>query len=134
MGVALAAADVAISRAGASSLAELAARRLLAILIPYPAAADNHQYHNALAFVQSGAARMLAQDSATPGHLTHEILELIRNPLARSAMQNALADWNAPAAAGDIAEQILHWPAPADHSHHVPGPRLKPQKLGPLNV
>jgi UDP-N-acetylglucosamine--N-acetylmuramyl-(pentapeptide) pyrophosphoryl-undecaprenol N-acetylglucosamine transferase len=134
MGLALAAADVAVSRAGASSLAELAARQLPAVLIPYPAAANNHQFHNARAFVQTGAARMLAQDTATPDHLAHEILELIRNPLKRSAMQSALADWNAPAAAGDIAERILHWPAYADHSSHVPGPKLKPQKLGPLNV
>jgi UDP-N-acetylglucosamine--N-acetylmuramyl-(pentapeptide) pyrophosphoryl-undecaprenol N-acetylglucosamine transferase len=134
MGLALAAADVAVSRAGSSSLAELAARGLPAVLIPYPSAANNHQFYNARAFVQSGAARMFAQDSATPDVLAHEILELIRNPLKRSAMQNALADWNAPAAAGDIAERIIHWPAPADHSHHVPGPKLKPQKLGPLNV
>jgi UDP-N-acetylglucosamine--N-acetylmuramyl-(pentapeptide) pyrophosphoryl-undecaprenol N-acetylglucosamine transferase len=134
MGVALAAADVAVSRAGASSLAELSARQLPAVLIPYPTAANNHQFYNAQAFVQSGAARMFAQDSATPGHLAHEILELIRNPLKRSAMQNALADWNAPAAAGDIAERILNWPALADHSRPVPGPKLKPRNLGPLNV
>jgi UDP-N-acetylglucosamine--N-acetylmuramyl-(pentapeptide) pyrophosphoryl-undecaprenol N-acetylglucosamine transferase len=134
MGLALAAADVAVSRAGASSLAELAARQLPSVLIPYPAAANNHQFYNAQAFVQSGAARLLPQDSATPEHLACEILDLIRNPLKRSAMQSALADWNAPAAAGDIAERILHWPAPADHTHHVPGPKLKPQNLGPLNV
>jgi UDP-N-acetylglucosamine--N-acetylmuramyl-(pentapeptide) pyrophosphoryl-undecaprenol N-acetylglucosamine transferase len=134
MGLALAAADVAVSRAGASSLAELAARQLPAVLIPYPTAADNHQFFNARAFVQSGAARMISQDSATPDALAGEILELIRNPLKRSAMQSALADWNAPAAAGDIAERILNWPAEANHSHHVPGPKLKPQNLGPLNV
>ena len=134
MGLALAAADVAVSRAGASSMAELAARRLPAVLIPYPAAANNHQYFNALAFVQSGAARMLPQDSVTPDHLAHEILELIRNPLLRSTMRNALADWHAPAAAGDIAERVLHWPAEANHSKRAPGPKLKPQNLGPLNV
>jgi UDP-N-acetylglucosamine--N-acetylmuramyl-(pentapeptide) pyrophosphoryl-undecaprenol N-acetylglucosamine transferase len=134
MALALAAADVAVSRAGASSLAELAARQLPAVLIPYPSAANNHQFHNARAFVQSGAARMLPQDSATPDHLVHEILELIRNPLKRSAMQSALAGWHAPAAAGDMAERILHGPAAADPSSPVPGPKLKPQNLGPLNV
>jgi len=134
MGLALAAADVAVSRAGASSLAELAARQLPAVLIPYPTAADNHQFYNAQAFVQSGAARLLEQNSATPDALAGEIIELIRDPLKRSAMQKALADWNSPAAAGDIAERILNWPALADHSHHVPGPKLKPQNLGPLNV
>lgn len=134
MGVALAAADVAVSRAGASSLAELAARQLPAVLIPYPHAADNHQFYNAQAFVQSGAARMFPENSATPEHLCKEILDLLRHPLHRSAMRTALAQWNAPAAAGDIADRILQWPAPADRSSRVPGPRLKPQNLGPLNV
>jgi UDP-N-acetylglucosamine--N-acetylmuramyl-(pentapeptide) pyrophosphoryl-undecaprenol N-acetylglucosamine transferase len=134
MGLALAAADVAVSRAGASSLAELAARQLPAVLIPYPAAAENHQYFNAQAFVQTGAARMFSQITAAPDHLAAEILELLRNPLKRSAMQAALAEWNAPAAAGDMAERILNWPAEADHPVHIPGAKLKPQKLGPLNV
>ncbi|MGD0812972.1 MAG: undecaprenyldiphospho-muramoylpentapeptide beta-N-acetylglucosaminyltransferase [Verrucomicrobiota bacterium] len=133
MAIALAAADVAVSRAGASSLAELAARQLPAVLIPYPSAANNHQFHNARAFVQSGAARMLPQDSATPEHLVHEILELIRNPLKRSTMQSALARWHTPAAAADMAERILHWPA-ADRASHVPGPKFKPQNLGPANI
>lgn len=134
MGLALAAADVAISRAGASSLAELAARQLPAVLIPYPTAADNHQYFNAQAFVQTGAAFMVTQESATPELLTRPIVELIRNPLKRSAMQSALADWHTPAAAGDIAERILRWPAETDQSKAVPDPKLKPQNLGPLNV
>jgi UDP-N-acetylglucosamine--N-acetylmuramyl-(pentapeptide) pyrophosphoryl-undecaprenol N-acetylglucosamine transferase len=134
MGLALAAADVAVSRAGASSLAELAARQLPAVLIPYPWAANNHQFYNARAFVQSGAARMFQQDSATPEHLAHEILELIRNPLKRSAMQKALADWHSPSAAGDLAERLLRWPDAADYFRSVPGQKLKPQNLGPLNV
>jgi UDP-N-acetylglucosamine--N-acetylmuramyl-(pentapeptide) pyrophosphoryl-undecaprenol N-acetylglucosamine transferase len=134
MAPAMAAADVAVSRAGASSLAELAARRLPAVLIPYPSAANNHQFYNARAFVQSGAARMMAQDSARPEQLVNEILELIRNPLMRSSIQNALARWHSPAAAGDLAERILRWPEAAALSSRVPGPKLKPQPLGPLNV
>ena len=108
MGVALAAADAAVSRAGASSLAELAARRVPALLIPYPTAADNHQHFNALAFVQSGAARMMQQESAMPGPLTREILQLL-DVSKRSAMQRALAAWHAPEASAQIAEKILHW-------------------------
>lgn len=134
MGLALAAADVAVSRAGASSLAEFAARRLPAVLIPYPSAAYNHQFYNARAFVQSGAARMLQEESATPDILAFEILELIRNPLKRSAMRHALTAWHTPSAAGDIAERILRWPAKADLSSRLPGPKLKTHKLGPLNV
>jgi len=108
MGVALAAADVAVSRAGASSLAELAARRVPAVLIPYPTAADNHQHFNALTFVQSGAARMLQQESAMPGPLAREILHLL-DPAKRLSMQQALAAWHAPEASAQIAERILHW-------------------------
>ena len=134
MGLALAAADVAVSRAGASSLAELAARQLPAVLVPYPYAANNHQYFNARAFVQSGAARMYQQENAGPEHLAHEILELIRNPLKRSAMQKALAGWHTPAASGDIAEKMLRWPSAEAETEVLPGPKLKPQKLGSLNV
>ncbi len=99
MAVALAAADVAVSRAGASSLAELAARQLPAVLIPYPTAADNHQYFNACAFAQSGAARMLQQEGATPAALAHEILDLL-NGSKRSAMQQALAALARPGCGG----------------------------------
>jgi UDP-N-acetylglucosamine--N-acetylmuramyl-(pentapeptide) pyrophosphoryl-undecaprenol N-acetylglucosamine transferase len=108
MPVALAAAEVAVSRAGASSLAELAARRVPAVLIPYPTAADNHQYFNALAFAQSGAARMLQQDGATPAALAHEILDLL-NGSKRLAIQQALAAWHVPEASAQIAERILSW-------------------------
>jgi UDP-N-acetylglucosamine--N-acetylmuramyl-(pentapeptide) pyrophosphoryl-undecaprenol N-acetylglucosamine transferase len=118
MGAALAAADVAVSRAGASSLAELAARQLPAMLIPYPAAADNHQHFNARAFVQSGAARMMPQGTATPGLLANEILDLLRNT-NRPAMRQALSAWHAPGAAAQIAERILHWNAAEDHASHI---------------
>jgi len=118
MGTALAAADVAVSRAGASSLAELAARQLPAVLIPYPTAADNHQHFNALAFVQSGAARMLQQETATPALLANEILGLLRGT-KRPAMRQALSAWHAPGAAAQIAERILHWNPAEDHASHV---------------
>ena len=90
MVLALAAADVAVSRAGASSLAEFAACQLPALLIPYPTAADNHQFHNALAFAQSGAARALQQDALSPGLLTLEILALLGNVAQHTAMRQAL--------------------------------------------
>src|SRR5262249_27785691 len=53
MEVLLGAATAAISRAGASSLAEFAAMRVPAVLVPYPTATDNHQFENARAFEQS---------------------------------------------------------------------------------
>jgi UDP-N-acetylglucosamine--N-acetylmuramyl-(pentapeptide) pyrophosphoryl-undecaprenol N-acetylglucosamine transferase len=104
---ALGAAMVAVSRAGASSLAELAAVRLPAILVPYPAAVDNHQYHNARAFEESGAARVLEQGSATPEAFSKLLIELAREESARAQIQNALAKWHAPGAAEEIAGVIL---------------------------
>jgi UDP-N-acetylglucosamine--N-acetylmuramyl-(pentapeptide) pyrophosphoryl-undecaprenol N-acetylglucosamine transferase len=118
MGTALAAADVAVSRAGASSLAELAARQLPSVLIPYPTAADNHQHFNARAFVQSGAASMLQQETATAAQLANEILDLLRDK-KRSAMRQALSAWHAPGAAAQIAEKILHWNEFEGQAGHV---------------
>jgi UDP-N-acetylglucosamine--N-acetylmuramyl-(pentapeptide) pyrophosphoryl-undecaprenol N-acetylglucosamine transferase len=112
MGTALAAADVALSRAGASSLAEMAARQLPSVLVPYPTAADNHQFFNARAFVQSGAARMLRQETASPGQLARELTDLLCDPLKRSAMQRALAAWRTPEAAAEIAAKLMNWEVP----------------------
>ncbi|HEU5071516.1 MAG TPA: undecaprenyldiphospho-muramoylpentapeptide beta-N-acetylglucosaminyltransferase [Verrucomicrobiae bacterium] len=107
MELALGAADVAVTRAGASSLAELAALRLPAVLVPLPTAADNHQHFNAAALEQSGAARRLDQTTATPEQLVRALEELMAPGPVRQEMQAALARWHAPNAAADIATQIL---------------------------
>ena len=84
MDMALGAATVAVSRAGASSLAEIAAMRLPSLLVPLPTAADNHQFHNARAFEAAGAARMLEQKNATPEKLVALLCELVEaRPPAR---------------------------------------------------
>ena len=62
---AMAMADLAIFRAGATGLAELTARGIPAILIPYPYAAENHQEFNARALVEAGAARMILNKDLT---------------------------------------------------------------------
>lgn len=103
----LAAATVAISRSGASSLAELAAMRLPAVLIPFPAAVDDHQRHNAEAFAAHGAARVLTQKSATPAQLVELVAELAAEGASRSRAIAALAALDRPAAAAEIAERIL---------------------------
>ncbi len=101
------AASAAVSRAGASSLAEMAAVGLPAVLIPYPTAADNHQYVNALEFAQAGAARMLAQRGATAASLSGLIEELLRPGAARDEMRRALRQWDRPDAAEDVATRLL---------------------------
>jgi UDP-N-acetylglucosamine--N-acetylmuramyl-(pentapeptide) pyrophosphoryl-undecaprenol N-acetylglucosamine transferase len=107
MELALNAATIAVSRSGASSLAEFAALRLPAILIPFPAAADNHQFHNARAFVETGAARMLGEQRATPENFTQMVADLMTNSAERRRLSAALADWHKPNAARDIAEAIV---------------------------
>jgi UDP-N-acetylglucosamine--N-acetylmuramyl-(pentapeptide) pyrophosphoryl-undecaprenol N-acetylglucosamine transferase len=107
MELALNAATVAVSRSGASSLAEFAALRLPSILIPFPAATDNHQFHNARAFVETGAARMVSEERANPENFTRMVVELMTNAAERRRLGTALADWHRPNAARDIAEAIL---------------------------
>jgi UDP-N-acetylglucosamine--N-acetylmuramyl-(pentapeptide) pyrophosphoryl-undecaprenol N-acetylglucosamine transferase len=107
MDLALGAATVSVSRSGASSLAELAAVRVPSLLVPFPAAMDNHQFFNAKAFEETGAGRLLEQKTATPDAVAQVILELAGNAVAREQMQAALAKWHAPNAAEEIAETML---------------------------
>jgi UDP-N-acetylglucosamine--N-acetylmuramyl-(pentapeptide) pyrophosphoryl-undecaprenol N-acetylglucosamine transferase len=107
MDLALAAASVVVSRAGASCLAELAAMRAPAILVPFPAAADNHQWHNAHEFERTGAVRVLEQKLATPEALCRMIGELLDDPTARERSRSMLAGWHRPGAAAEIAELIV---------------------------
>lgn len=107
MNWALGAATVAVSRAGASSLAELAAMRVPSVLIPYPAATDNHQFFNASAFAETGAAHVMEQKSATPEALAAQLMEWVSQDSAREKVRDALAKWHSPNAAERIAEAML---------------------------
>lgn len=107
MEMALSAATLSLSRAGASSLAELARLRVPAILVPYPAAADNHQYYNARAFGDTGAALLMEQRGLNPEQLARALLRLLQNEEERRAMQTALEPWHAPHAAELIADKML---------------------------
>jgi UDP-N-acetylglucosamine--N-acetylmuramyl-(pentapeptide) pyrophosphoryl-undecaprenol N-acetylglucosamine transferase len=107
MELAMAAATLAVSRAGASSMAELAAMRLPAIFVPYPFAADNHQEQNARVFVEAGAALMLRQQEATPELFVRMVTDLVGHEERIAAMQNALARWYQPDVAARLADRIL---------------------------
>jgi UDP-N-acetylglucosamine--N-acetylmuramyl-(pentapeptide) pyrophosphoryl-undecaprenol N-acetylglucosamine transferase len=107
MELALGAATVCVSRAGASSLAEMATMRLPSLLVPLPTAADNHQFFNAKKFELTGAAKMLDQKDSPPEMVAAVISELVENEATRSKIQAALVKRHAPNAATDIAESIL---------------------------
>lgn len=73
MAGAYAAADLVVSRAGATTVAELAVCGKRAVLIPYPYAADNHQEHNARTLAEAGAAEMIIQSDLTPARFADAI-------------------------------------------------------------
>jgi UDP-N-acetylglucosamine--N-acetylmuramyl-(pentapeptide) pyrophosphoryl-undecaprenol N-acetylglucosamine transferase len=73
----LSAADLVVSRAGAGTIAELIRCATPAILVPFPRAADNHQWANARFFERQGGG--LAIDQQFLGHLDHEVLDVIFN-------------------------------------------------------
>ena len=107
MDLALGAATVSVSRSGASSLAEIAAMQLPSLLVPYPTAADNHQFVNARAFEKTGAAKLLEQKNSTPEKVAALLCDLVENDALRPMMRSALTQWHAPTAAEQIAEIIL---------------------------
>ena len=79
-------ADLVISRAGASSLSEIAYFGLASILIPYPFATDNHQASNASIFVRATAAEMLLEPYTTPEILAQLIANLLNDECRRQHM------------------------------------------------
>jgi UDP-N-acetylglucosamine--N-acetylmuramyl-(pentapeptide) pyrophosphoryl-undecaprenol N-acetylglucosamine transferase len=92
MGEAYAVADIVISRAGATTLAELTALGKAAILIPYPYAAGRHQELNARKLLEMGAAKMILNSELKGESLAQNIRELYVNEKMRAEMQrNSLA-------------------------------------------
>ena len=86
----LAAADLVICRAGASSLSEFEAVGRASILIPSPNVAENHQFHNAMALVNNGAAVIIEEKDLTGERLAEEVDRLLSSPeLLRSLGENA---------------------------------------------
>jgi UDP-N-acetylglucosamine--N-acetylmuramyl-(pentapeptide) pyrophosphoryl-undecaprenol N-acetylglucosamine transferase len=104
---ALGAATLAVSRAGGSSLAEIAATRTPAVLIPYPAAADQHQQFNAAALAGSGAARVVAENSISGAAFGGLLAGMLEDAAALAAMHERLANWQPLDAAARIVDAIF---------------------------
>ncbi len=107
MELALCAATLAVSRAGASSLAEFAALQVPAILIPFPAATDRHQDFNAALVARNGAAVVLDQGQTSAEQFSHAVLRILTNPVRRDSMAQAMASQYEPRAAEAIASELL---------------------------
>ena len=98
------AADVIVSRAGATTVAELAIAGKPAILIPYPFAADNHQELNAREMAEGGAALMYRQADLTASILAESLEQLLNDPDRRARMGSAMKALARPAAAATVVD------------------------------
>ncbi len=103
MAAAYAWADLVVCRAGALTLAELAAAGVGAVLVPFPFAVDDHQTHNARSAVAAGAALLVPEAEATPQRLRETIEPLLADRARLLAMARAAHMLAKPHAAADIA-------------------------------
>ena len=106
MATAYAAADVVISRSGASSLTELAHMGKAALLVPYPFAADDHQAHNARVFAAHGAARMMRENTLTPDDIAAFLNEVFKDSSLLASMNECALRLDTPDAVSRIANVI----------------------------
>jgi UDP-N-acetylglucosamine--N-acetylmuramyl-(pentapeptide) pyrophosphoryl-undecaprenol N-acetylglucosamine transferase len=107
MGGALAAADLVIGRAGASSIAEPLAFGVPLLLIPFGAAMEGHQDANARAMVETGAAISMREGELDGDRFTAQVTGLLQNPDRLRRMANAAQAAGRPRAATDIARELL---------------------------
>lgn len=99
MPAAFAAADIIVSRAGMSTVSELAAAGKPSILVPLPTAADQHQLRNAEAMERIGAARLVLDAEFTGKRLVEEVSRLIRDRGVLASMAEAARSFAKPGAA-----------------------------------
>ena len=102
----VAAADLCISRSG-GTVWELAAAGLPAILVPYPHATQDHQRGNAEHFAAAGGALIVADGELDGARLAREVDELRRTPRQLAAMRRAMLACARPAAARDVADELI---------------------------
>ena len=100
-------ASLVVSRAGATTLAEIACARLPSILIPFPNSVRGHQRHNALAFTHSGAAELIDQGNQCDSRLAEVVERLLRSPADLDAMSAAAAALALPDAVSAVVDCLL---------------------------
>ena len=103
----LAAADIVVMRAGAGSLFDVAAVGKAAILIPYPYATGDHQFHNARYFTEKGAGELLRDDEVNAATLRAHVEDLLRDDTRRERLAKNVQALATPEAAGKVARRLL---------------------------
>lgn len=91
MGDAIAAADLIVARAGATSIAEITAIGRAAVLVPYPYATDDHQTLNAQTVAEAGAAIVFKDSDVDEGAFAENVIELLKDDGRRHEMAQAAA-------------------------------------------
>jgi UDP-N-acetylglucosamine--N-acetylmuramyl-(pentapeptide) pyrophosphoryl-undecaprenol N-acetylglucosamine transferase len=109
MARAYASAALVIGRAGATSLAEICAVGRPSLLIPFPFAADDHQWHNARALEARGASIALREQGLSAAQLAQQVGSLLREPERRRAMAEAARGLGRPDAAAAIVDDLWEW-------------------------
>lgn len=107
MPLALAAADLAVTRAGATTMAEIAVRGLPAVVIPFPHATHGHQEHNARALERRGGVIVIREADLTPERLEEALRLLLDEPGRRERMARALREAASAGAGEAIARRVL---------------------------
>ena len=107
MGDMLAAADLVLSRAGASSIAEIAALAVPSVLVPYPFATADHQTTNARYLVDTGAAVMFKDDAIGDEAFATTLANLLKDGSARARMAAAARGLAQDKAAERLADELL---------------------------
>jgi UDP-N-acetylglucosamine--N-acetylmuramyl-(pentapeptide) pyrophosphoryl-undecaprenol N-acetylglucosamine transferase len=102
----LAAADLVLCRAGATTCAELAVAGKASLLVPFAAAADDHQRKNAAAMQSAGAARMVEEKDLTGATLAAAVTEVLEDPARLTAMESAARSLGRPDAAARVADLL----------------------------
>lgn len=107
----LAGATLAFARAGATTLTELAAVGIPAVLMPYPTAADDHQTHNAQYFVDAGAASIVTSPdrSFTPIDISTILCPLLADQQQLRSMSMAMKTLALPNAATEVVRVLSHF-------------------------
>jgi UDP-N-acetylglucosamine--N-acetylmuramyl-(pentapeptide) pyrophosphoryl-undecaprenol N-acetylglucosamine transferase len=107
MSAAYAAADLVVCRAGATSIAELTALGLPAVLVPYPHATGDHQTHNAQALERAGGASVIADDELDGASLVAVAAPLLGDTDRYARMAQASRGFGRPDAASNVARLVL---------------------------
>ncbi|HTV55748.1 MAG TPA: undecaprenyldiphospho-muramoylpentapeptide beta-N-acetylglucosaminyltransferase [Terriglobia bacterium] len=98
--------DLVVCRSGASTVAELAAAGKASVLVPFPAATDNHQLANARVLEKAGGARVIEQRHLTPASLYDKISTLVETTWILEGMERSVRTLAHPEAAARIATLI----------------------------